>query len=623
MSLKTKLLACAAFFLTAPGAFADKPYVAPVTVVNLSITDTLNADGTYTEKVVNAVRINTQQAVEDYSHTDIGYSAKLETLKLAEAYTVTPAGKRVDVSPDKIADEENPMSAGAPMFSDERILAVVFPELTIGAVKHYTYTETVKTPYFKNEFSDIENFVKDVDYENVSFTVNAPAAMPLYVEASGVSGGRQASADPARQVWVWTSSNIKGVLPEKGSVALADESPYVAVTSFKTFADAGAAYRNGAAAAVAVTPKVQRLADQITHGITGQKAQAEALYNWVSKNIRYVGFEIGQGGVVPHPADEIIDAQYGDCKDHVTLLQALLAAKGIESEGALVNASEDYWKPGIALPIGLFNHIITYLPGANIFVDSTAQYAPFGVLPPQEAGKPALLTGTATTPAALVTLPYEAPAANHLTSLTKVSIGADGTVTGGATVQGSGVFAWIDRAVLGQVPDGAQPQLAAQLLSMANEQGSGNFTYGDPRNLAVPFQYETSFSLPQEVNLPGPGSFQVPLGVVSFSGLVTVQMKTEDAVRQLPVPCLASIKDEKTLILLPPGMSIKYLPGGAKLQNAIGAYQSSYTQKGNVVTVDRQLILHPPGPVCSPAQYQLERALGLAVGRDLRSSMIY
>jgi hypothetical protein len=173
----------------------------------------------------------------------------------------------------------------------------------------------------------------------------------------------------------------------------------------------------------------------------------------VSKNIRYVGFEIGQGGVVPHPADEIIDAQYGDCKDHVTLLQALLAAKGIVSEGALVNAGDDYWKPGIPLPIGLFDHIITYIPGAKIFVDSTAQYAPFGVLPPQEEGKPALLTGTATTPAALVTLPYDAPSSDRLTSLTKVSISADGTETGSSTVQGpaaTGVPAALDVQRAGQ-----------------------------------------------------------------------------------------------------------------------------------------------------------------------------
>jgi hypothetical protein len=190
-------------------------------------------------------------------------------------------------------------------------------------------------------------------------------------------------------------------------------------------------------------------------------------------------------------------------------------------------------------------------------------------------------------------------------------------------VQGTGVFEWIDRAVLGQIPDGEQPQLAAQLLSMFNEQGSGNFTYADPRNLAVPFQYATSFSLPQVVNLPGPGSFQVPMGVAPFSGLIALQLKTEDAVRAQPVPCVASIKDEKTVVMLAPGMSVKYLPAGAKLQNAIGSYQSSYTQKGNVVTVDRQLIMHPPGPVCVPAQYQLERALGLAVGRDLRSSIIY
>lgn len=40
---------------------------------------------------------------------------------------------------------------------------------------------------------------------------------------------------------------------------------------------------------------------------------------------------VGAGGVVPHAAQTVLDNRYGDCKDHVALLEALLGAAGIKS----------------------------------------------------------------------------------------------------------------------------------------------------------------------------------------------------------------------------------------------------------------------------------------------------
>ncbi len=46
-----------------------------------------------------------------------------------------------------------------------------------------------------------------------------------------------------------------------------------------------------------------------------------------AQNIRYVAVYLGNGGLEPNSAQSILDNHYGDCKDHVTILEALLAAK--------------------------------------------------------------------------------------------------------------------------------------------------------------------------------------------------------------------------------------------------------------------------------------------------------
>jgi transglutaminase-like putative cysteine protease len=51
---------------------------------------------------------------------------------------------------------------------------------------------------------------------------------------------------------------------------------------------------------------------------------------------------LGNGGYVPHDAATILENGYGDCKDHVALLGALLKAKGIASEPVLINSGNRY-----------------------------------------------------------------------------------------------------------------------------------------------------------------------------------------------------------------------------------------------------------------------------------------
>jgi transglutaminase-like putative cysteine protease len=80
-----------------------------------------------------------------------------------------------------------------------------------------------------------------------------------------------------------------------------------------------------------VTPRIQALADDITPGASDRREQAHRIYDWVSEHIRDVAVFLGNGGYEPHDATSILDSGYGDCKDHVVLLQALLKAKGIES----------------------------------------------------------------------------------------------------------------------------------------------------------------------------------------------------------------------------------------------------------------------------------------------------
>jgi len=100
---------------------------------------------------------------------------------------------------------------------------------------------------------------------------------------------------------------------------------------------------------------------------------------------------VDRSGLIPNTTEDILKRRYGDCKDHVTLLGALLKAKGIDSSPALINLGTAYTLTDLAV-ISPFNHVILYVPQEDLYLDSTAPTVRPGDLYVDIAGKPVVLT---------------------------------------------------------------------------------------------------------------------------------------------------------------------------------------------------------------------------------------
>lgn len=594
-----------------------------VTVLADEVIYDINADGTFTREETRHFRLETDRAVKANSQVAMRYSTSLQDLAVEDAYTTTKDGKRIDVAADKIIVQQSRESAGAPMFDDGKVKTVIFPATEIGATLTLKTRYTQRQALFPGQFSAIEYFGVDKPYQSVRLVVRAPATLKLNVDAIDMQGGLQTSTNPDTQQWQWTLANTPAHAPEPGSVALVDHSPRVAITTFPDFASVAAAYNERALPKAAVTPAIQTLADSLTQGVTDRRKQAQILYEWVTKNVRYVGVYLAFGGVVPHEASAILDAKYGDCKDHVTLLESLLAAKGIKSSPVLVNAGTGYWLPKVAAPLGVFNHAITYLPEFNLFVDSTASVARFGTLPVTEAGKLALVADDGTGRAKMVTLPANTPENARIDITTRVVLDDDGNLKGTGEIATSGMFDWVSRQIFASVPAGTTSTLASQMLSAGGRSGQGDFTHGDPLDFAKPFAYQTSFEQPGYVQLPGPGAMQVPRGLSGFVNITSTFTAMSVESRDFAMPLAGRQVTETTIITLPKQVKLANLPKPVSIDSPLGSYRSSYKANGRVLTVTRTLRLTPTGMTIAPEQYPAFRKLGLAVLRDINAQLVY
>lgn len=599
------------------------PYELPYTILQDDEVYDVRADGTYVRENFNSKRINNQQGVQAAGQVRLPYSTTLQSMEVLEAYIIGKDGKRTDVAADKIFEQQSPQSAGAPMFDDAKVKNIVFSAVEPGATLNYRIRATQKIPLFPGAFSMAHVFPRTMDIKASSVTLSAPEAMTLYIEAMEVAGGEIKSDRPGTKMWRWTQAGSTPHLPEPGSVAAVDYSPRLVVTSFPSYDAAAKAYLDRALPKAAVTPTIRKLADEITEGIADKRAQAEALYRWVSKEIRYVGIFLGFGGVVPHSANEIAQARYGDCKDHVTILEALLAAKGIKSSTALVNASSSYWLPKVAITPGQFNHVITYLPEFKLYVDSTVGMAPFGVLPVSELGKPVLLTDDGTGQARIDTLPLANAQRDRVEVVTRVEVTPEGTVKGDSSIVNSGIYELISRQVFSRMAKGTEALVAARVLSATGQPGTGTYKIGDARDLAQPFGYATQFDSPNFAQMPGPSAMRVPPGLGSMSAIGNIAGALQQAKRDFPTAMFGGHQEETTMLTFPEATKITALPKPASKENALGKYTSTYALEGTVITVKRTFDSTMTTATLAPSEFPLLRELAEAVYRDFKSQILF
>src|SRR5262245_14984827 len=478
--MRHAILSCAVLLLGAQSASA-------VTVTQLKF-DTVyevRADGTYTVEESGTVRIESAQGVRTAGQLALGYSSSMQTLEILEAYTTTKDGKRIDVGPEGIRDQESRASAGAPMFSDRKLKAVIFPQVEIGSLLTAHWRRTQLKPEIPGLFSMWESVSRSIDNEASSVTLRAPATLTLHIDTRDVDGGEIQNPPSGMREWHWTFKPSKGQPSEPRSVNSRDLAPYVMASTFGDWDELAKAYDARASGMAKPSPAIRKLADEITAGIKDRRAQAKALYEWVGKNIRYVAIVLEDGGFVPHSADAIYEARYGDCKDHTVMLEALLAAKKIPSSPVIMNSSDSFFVPKI-VTTRAFNHAITWLPEFDLFVDSTPGVLPFGVLAPTEYGKQVLVVDAGKGKPALRKLPLVSPERDWAVARIDLAIAADGTVSGTVSGESAGLYEAADRQIFAAIPSEQRDQIANRAMGT---RGTIKIEAGDPRDFGKPFTY--------------------------------------------------------------------------------------------------------------------------------------
>lgn len=606
-------LLCCVFALCCPNAGAADTGTDPSVVIDNYVQHfVVNPDGSYTLTVDNAKTIAQQRAVQAHSQYYISYNSALDEVTQVDAVNRKSDGRRVVVQSEQIKDQQEAQSAEAPMFQDTRLKIVVFPEVEVGDQLVVRYVLKRRQALFPGQFEDLSS---SQFYVNKQFHLiyDMPESMPLHADAAGFVPV-PIDSPPGRRRYQWQYVGGPNERIEAESVSYLDYGKRLAVSTFPDYPSLARAYDARARGKAQGNAAIAALARRIGAQLEGPRARALALSEWVRRNIRYVAVYVGNGGVVPHDAAAVLENRYGDCKDHAVLLEALLGAAGIDSSAALVNSGNAYRLPGIPT-LGVFNHVITYVPSLDLYLDSTAASIAAGYLPPSVLGKPALLVRSgmlARTPSAQVEK-------NRTRTLFRVK--KDGSSHFSVAKITAGAIAEPYRQAVRDTRQAERALFVQRMLAGIGQSGGGVFDPGKLDGSGDEYRMGFAGTSDNFANLPGPTGLATTFNFWGGLGDAVFAFGQEKE-RSQDFVCAGLDMEDEIGFEFARGVRILALPKALTLRDANFSYRADYIRKGNSVTVRRRVTFRHDGIVCTPADHRRMQGLVERMMRDLKSQII-
>lgn len=315
---------------------------------------------------------------------------------------------------------------------------------------------------------------------------------------------------------------------------------------------------------------------------------------------------------------DILRNRYGDCKDHVALFGALLAAVGIRSEPVLLNLGSVYTLPSVpGYGGGAVNHAITWLPDLGLYADTTTGGIAFGYLPPIVMDRPALLVDTGVL--------ARTPATQPRTRTARLAIDAArlDAQRYQSYVEDDGWTAELERNVFRRATRERVRQLAVERLRQSGLRGTADLVTTDLAATAGPFGVTMTGTLDHAV-WPD-GTTAVPALSSPTGGIATqVQGWLAEPVRTQAWVCIGGEFDETAQIALPANVTVTDVPADTAVRDRFVDFASHYVfdASARVVQITRRLRADFGRQVCTPDDYAAMRASLERIERDTQAQIV-
>jgi lipoprotein NlpI/transglutaminase-like putative cysteine protease len=322
----------------------------------------VRVDGNQASRFEHVIRqVNESSGLETAAQMQIEFDPSFETLTLHKIDLWRNGARidRLDRKKVKVLQRETQLER---QMVDGRLTAsVVLDDVRVGDRVEFAYTVSGSNPVFEGKFVDTDWTVSS----------RGPVAQAQYRLLAPESRAIQVRAAPDRHVLTsqvvngWRETLIRRHSAPRyqydPNLPMRAEMPdQIQVSEFADWAAVAAWATRVFAPAYDVASAELRAQSDLLRGEPGSSPQEQVrrTLNFVQSEVRYFGTEIGPNTHRPALPDKVLQQRFGDCKDKVSLLIALLNAQGISAQPLLVSSYLRRDVDGM-LPSPLaFNHVV-------------------------------------------------------------------------------------------------------------------------------------------------------------------------------------------------------------------------------------------------------------------------
>jgi len=343
-------------------------------------------DGTSKRELYARIRVQSDAGVQQWGQLVIGYNSANERVEIPFVRVLNPDGTKVTATEDAVQDLSIPLEKEAPVYTDYRQKHVTVPGIRPGVILEYDFVTVTSTALAPGQFWMQYDFSENGTVLDEELTVDIPKDRKVTLKTKPGNDPKISEAN-GRRVYAWKGSHVdktdeelKKEAKEKKKKPKEPDYPTIQLTTFESWDQLGRWYAGLEKDRRQPDSEIRAKAAALTKGKATDLDKIQALYDYVATNFRYISLSFGVGRFQPHAATDVLHNEYGDCKDKHTLLASLLAASGYNASSVLINAGRKL-DPDIPSP-SQFDHVFTMLPLGKdeIWMDTTTEVAPFGLL---------------------------------------------------------------------------------------------------------------------------------------------------------------------------------------------------------------------------------------------------
>jgi len=402
------------------------------------------ADGTSVTVDDTFMKILTEKGKRENESLNFHFTLPYSEMDAALVELIKPDGTVVPVD---VAAQSRVMVDRSQMGSNiynpnAKVFSVGVPGVEIGDIVRYVSVRKLVKPRVPNTWSDYQVLEYTSPIKRYVYEVSAPRELPLRrialkAEAPGTVT-HTTEKENGRIRYRWEVRDVPRMYKEPAMPPLHTVVQRLLVSTIPDWNTISQWYWNLSEPHFETTPEIRAKVKELTDGLNDRQAKIEAIFKFVSQDIRYMGITIEKEapGYEPHDVRLTFEQRYGVCRDKAALLVAMLREAGFKAYPVLIHNGP---KKDAEVPQPWFNHAVSAVEdedGSYQLMDSTDE-STMRLLPAYLSDKSFLVATPKGEP--LITSPI-VPAEKNLVRIeTRARLNATGDLEADSTLHFEGI----------------------------------------------------------------------------------------------------------------------------------------------------------------------------------------